>query len=609
MQKGQHACAGRPSARRLGGFVIGRSAMNPLFDEAIAFVSDTIGLFYSGRDIDRVVVRLTDDFSWIGAGEAEFSTDTVAIVSYMRERASIAPACEVFDEEFHLVSVSERSCTVMGRYRVRMYEESDFAMEECQRCSYELVDIAGELKIRHVHVSNFYQPMKDESYFPFEGGARSYEHLQQLVRDKTAAIDLLTHNIAGGLKMSDDDECYSLTYVNEGLARMLGYTIDELREVSGGTSVGLMYEPDRPQALADAARCFAQGSTYETEYRVRRKDGSLVWVLDSGRRMQADDGSPKIGSVLVDITSRKEAEIALALEQERYRIALRSVTDVLFEYDVEQDVLVEYERVPGSDEGAPPEERRYERYVEEVSEGSRIHCDDHRRVVGALQSSASVTLDVRRKLDGAPEGEWRWVRMHAMLLYDRNSNPVRAIGSWKDVTEERRHLEDLADQARRDPLTKLYNQSAVSEYIEPLVREGAARCTGALLVLDIDNFKCVNDTRGHLAGDKMLVGVARALEKALAGEEAVVVRVGGDEFVAFLPYVGRPQAREAAVRVSRRVQGLRTVPGCVTSSVGVALAGVDGDTYEALFSAADHALYQAKREGKNRVIFAGTASA
>jgi len=239
-----------------------------------------------------------------------------------------------------------------------------------------------------------------------------------------------------------------------------------------------------------------------------------------------------------------------------------------------------------------------------IAEGGRIHPDDCERLAEALQGGESVTLDVRRRFGGSPEGDWRWTRMHAMMLYDRNGAPVRTIGSWRDITAERRQLEDLADQARRDPLTGLFNQSATSELIDPLLRTGAKRGVGALLVIDIDDFKGVNDTFGHLAGDELLSNVARSLEEALASDDAIVARIGGDEFVAYLPHADLVQAQRAALRVNgQRCEGR----ALVTLSVGGALAGIDGGTYESLFDAADRALYEAKRKGKDRVSFAGEA--
>ena len=172
--------------------------MNPLFDNAIEFVSDTVRRFYAGAGIEKVTERFTDDFCWIGAGEVEYFTRAEEAVSYMSERAPLAPSCEVFEEEYSLINVKERSCTVMGRYRVRTDPSSGMVLEEHQRCSYELVDAGGSLRICHVHVSNPYQAMKSESYFPFEAGSHNYDYLQQLLREKTETIDLITENIKQG---------------------------------------------------------------------------------------------------------------------------------------------------------------------------------------------------------------------------------------------------------------------------------------------------------------------------------------------------------------------------------------------------------------------------
>ena len=601
--------------------------MNPAFDKAIEFVSETVTLFYSGAGIEEVVGRFTDDFSWIGAGDVEFSTDSAGIISYLVERAPLAPPCEVFDGEFHLVNVTDHTCTVMGRYHVRTDAASGMVLEERQRCSYELVDENGALKIRHVHVSNPYQAMKDEPYFPFEAGAQSYEYLQQLVREKTKTIDFITKNITGGLKVSEDDEFFSFAYVNDGLAHMLGYTSEEFMEMSGGTAVGAVYPPDLDNALADVARCFAAGPSYETEYRIRRKDGTLAWVIDSGIKVPADDGSVKINSVLMDITSRKIAEQELELERERYRIALRSVTDVLFEYDIEQDTLTEFERVPGTSEDAPLEARSFSQYSKEVEAGNRFHPDDYGRLVEALKSGEPVTVDIRFSLPEKSD-DWVWVRMHATMIVDPSGRPLRTIGSWKDITEERNRISELEEQARRDPLTKLYNQITASDLVERALPDCLKRNEGALFVIDVDNFKAVNDSVGHLVGDSLLTDVARAIaavftEDGKAGcvdsgrsgvaaagcRRGIAARVGGDEFMAFLPEADREAARQAAIELSRAAEADRASAPSVTLSIGVALAGHDGESYERLFAEADRALYQAKREGKDRICFAdGDAS-
>lgn len=453
--------------------------MNPLFEQAVAFVADTVRLFYSGTAIDVVLSRFADDFSWIGAGEVEFSTDKAEIVPYLIERAPLTPVCAVSDEEFYLVSVTESTCMVMGRYRVRTDESTGMVLEEHQRCSYYLVDAGGRLLIRHVHASNPYQAMKDEPYFPFEAGAQSYEYLQRLLREKTETLEL---------------------------------------------------------------------------------------------------------------------------ERERYRIALRSVTDVLFEYDNVQDILIEYERVPGASEDAPGEERRFSCYSDMIGKGARMRTEDYDRLAEALRSGDSAAMEVRHVVP-ALGGEWRWVRMHITLLRDRDGNAVKAVGSWKDITDERRLIDDLVDQVRRDPLTKLFNQGTISGLVDQALPACLAKGCGALLVFDVDDFKLVNDTFGHPVGDDLLERVAQGMESILEGEARVAARVGGDEFVVFLPDADRSCAWAFACELGRKVERFQGFDGPVTLSAGCAFAGLDADTYEGLFCVADRALYRAKRAGKNRVRF------
>lgn len=126
--------------------------------------------------------------------------------------------------------------------------------------------------------------------------------LQKLVAVKNAQIDLLNSTVTSGLKANWDDEFYSFFYINEGLCRMLGYTEAELMAKCDGKMTKLVYPPDLPQALKDCDRCFAQSDEYSTEYRVERKDGSLIWVWDKGRKAKNENGVTVINSVLADIT-------------------------------------------------------------------------------------------------------------------------------------------------------------------------------------------------------------------------------------------------------------------------------------------------------------------
>lgn len=158
-----------------------------------------------------------------------------------------------------------------------------------------------------MHLSNQYMEMSQDEYFPNKIGAQSYKYMQRLLHEKTEVIDMITSNINGGLKGSNDDSTYSFFYLNEGLPEMLGYTYDEFMEKTGGTAVGAVYPPDLPKALADCERCFLEVITYSTEYRIQKKNGELIWVLDSGRKAKNSESITKINSIITDITPLKRA--------------------------------------------------------------------------------------------------------------------------------------------------------------------------------------------------------------------------------------------------------------------------------------------------------------
>ncbi|MBX5465396.1 MAG: diguanylate cyclase, partial [Clostridia bacterium] len=183
----------------------------------------------------------------------------------------------------------------------------------------------------------------------------------------------------------------------------------------------------------------------------------------------------------------------------------------------------------------------------------------------------------------------------------------RAIGAFciaSDVSALKAAVEQAERLARRDPLTGLANRRELEERLAEAIREARAR-RGLLAVMyvDLDNFKLVNDALGHEAGDAVLAAVARRLEGCVRGDETVA-RFGGDEFVVVLPRLSAVENAEAvALRIVRRLGEPVAWDGyqfSLTASVGIALYPAAGETAEALLKNADAALYEAKRQGKNR---------
>jgi diguanylate cyclase (GGDEF)-like protein len=183
------------------------------------------------------------------------------------------------------------------------------------------------------------------------------------------------------------------------------------------------------------------------------------------------------------------------------------------------------------------------------------------------------------------------------------------LGTIRDVTEEKNREELLREQARKDSLTGLYNHLFGKELISQYLERKNPYDSCGMMVMDIDYFKNVNDTYGHLFGDEVLAGLARFLVMFFDRKD-IVLRMGGDEFVVFLKDI----SREVLTRKARQlVEGVRSLvfsekEYSMTCSVGVCYLpeNVSGYTYDQLFSNADWALYRAKENGRNRYAFCDT---
>ncbi len=206
------------------------------------------------------------------------------------------------------------------------------------------------------------------------------------------------------------------------------------------------------------------------------------------------------------------------------------------------------------------------------------------------------------------DGHLIWVQLDSTVLRDADDAPIGFISQIHDVSERREHEEQLRHLADHDALTGLLNRrgflAALEHHLERARRYGA---TGALLMLDLDRFKEVNDTLGHKAGDELIAAAAGVLRGRLRDSD-VVARLGGDEFVVLLPEGGSAEAVLAAEAVLPLLQARRAAllgPGHdLGGSIGVAAVCGGHETADELLVRADLALYHAKGHGRGRVATA-----
>ena len=233
----------------------------------------------------------------------------------------------------------------------------------------------------------------------------------------------------------------------------------------------------------------------------------------------------------------------------------------------------------------------------------------NRRFLATLRKSGEVKNYVTHVLTAAAED--RWIGINARLTHDDNGEVLGIRGTARDITEQQLQTARIEHLAMHDTLTDLPNRHSLQGRIESILGDGGV---GALLFIDIDHFKYVNDNFGHRAGDQMIVGVGSVLRDVIRARGGELYRLGGDEFAIHLPEALRKEASEAAeaaldaVRHYRFQASEHKIVSNLSASIGIALYPFHGGEVPGLFSNVDIAMYQAKELGRNRCVLFDQAS-
>ena len=264
----------------------------------------------------------------------------------------------------------------------------------------------------------------------------------------------------------------------------------------------------------------------------------------------------------------------------------------LFEYFASTDTMVVYDQ-----------ELNVQRTIEQYLTAGHgyVLSEDRWQLRELLTGQMHGPLELREKKDG----KLIYLEVDALPVEDAQQGGVFA-GYAKDVTPEKEKERSLRQQAQHDPMTQLYNRRYLGRYLEGLLKEKAPFY---LALLDLDWFKQINDKYGHAFGDQVLVEFARILSRCVAGH-GIAVRFGGEEFMLVLSDCSQQRAMELLEQVRQDFLSFsqREKQTNFTFSCGLEYRGQAADLSD-LYRAADHKLYQAKRSGRDAVVFFETAPA
>jgi diguanylate cyclase (GGDEF)-like protein/PAS domain S-box-containing protein len=388
---------------------------------------------------------------------------------------------------------------------------------------------------------------------------------------------------------------------NPSLVQMLGYESEAELMALPSTS-DLYVDPEERAVLIEALH--REGNLRNAELRLRRKDGSEIVVLENSRTICDELGSI-IGheGTLSDITERKLAELEVRAQKERAQVTLNSIADGVITTD--NAGRVDYlNPVAEALTGWPLEEARG-RPVGHVIV-LRHDIEGH-----TLENPADVCLREGKVTDVgqhsvlvARDGHEVPIQDSAAPIRDTSGQLAGAVLVVHDVSKERQLRRQLAHHAAHDSLTGLINRREFEVRLESALESARAGLSHVLLYIDLDQFKVVNDTCGHTAGDQLLKQVT-TLIRSLVRASDTVSRLGGDEFGVLLEHCTLERAIEIADDMRAAIRDYRFVAKDAAFEIGASIGLVairkDSESIESLLSAADVACYSAKDLGRNRV--------
>lgn len=342
--------------------------------------------------------------------------------------------------------------------------------------------------------------------------------------------------------------------------------------------------------------------------RLNMPDGSLRWFRHDATTLFDDAGAPRYAIVSYgDATDQREKE--LAYEKWRQTINALPLDDMaLFEENLSQDKTEHAEGALlghlGSEmpEGIDARARwMAERCVQEEDKQGFVEFLKHERLLARYyQGQTQFDLEFRMR---DRFGEYRWTSVSVQLVPHPEGQDVRAYVLFQNIDAAKRRELAIAEQAEHDALTGALNRAPFTERVEAILRESEGMSRNALIFIDLDYFKQINDNYGHAVGDEVLAEVTRGINTVLRRSD-LLSRFGGDEFMVCLRDIPYDAVIEKRVsQISRLLRRRLTNGAQLSGSLGVAVYPRDGLTFEELFLAADTALYYAKEHGRDGYAF------
>jgi diguanylate cyclase (GGDEF)-like protein/PAS domain S-box-containing protein len=393
----------------------------------------------------------------------------------------------------------------------------------------------------------------------------------------------------------------TIVYANPAFEQQTGFSAAEIL----GQSPQILHHPTvNGVAWERLHGAFAANDRAIAEFSARRKDGSAFWAEWRLSPVRNGKGRTEYWiAIQQDITGRKQEEQALREREERYALANRGSNDGLWDWNLRTNTIHFCERWKGmlgyGDNEVGDDPQAWLARVHPADTGTLT------AVIDAHLEGASDHFEIEHRIL-CKDGSYRWMLSRGRAVRGPDSLPYRIAGSLTDITDRKRVEQQLTDDAFHDGMTGLPNRALFLDRVGHVMALSRRRpdFKFAVLYLDVDRFKTVNDSLGHGAGDRLLLAIAQRLKRWL-GPADTLSRLGADEFGILIEDIAGEQD---AIALAERLMGSFAAPVIVhrqeiftSASIGIATTAPDYERPEAMLRDADLAMHRAKSQGTGRL--------
>jgi diguanylate cyclase (GGDEF)-like protein/PAS domain S-box-containing protein len=416
-------------------------------------------------------------------------------------------------------------------------------------------------------------------------------------------LDTLVNNLEGMAYRCLLDRNWTMRFVSQGCLRLTGYVASELLDNHKTSWEQLTHPDDRLRVRQEITAAITQGQRFTVHYAITTRNGDIRHVKEQGTMVVDEAGQQVLEGFIEDVTESHVTLEALAHAELRYRQIFEHAREGIFQttqdgrylsanpalarlygYDSPSELITDLSDIERRLYVQPQRRERFQKLMAAYGEVSNFESEVYRR-----------------------DGSRIWISENAHSVRRRNGEFICFEGTVQDITERRSQLEQLERQANYDALTGLANRNLLRDRIGPAIAH--AERMGhflAVVFIDLDHFKLINDSLGHDVGDQLLVEIAQRMRSSVRSSDTVS-RHSGDEFVLLLNEHFRASTVIAHLqRVLKQVNQPVSLLGRefqVGASMGVALYPQDGKDAQSLLKHADVAMYAAKERGRNNFQF------